>query len=188
MSIKIIGRHGETKRNAGKPVYRGWDEEPENQLSEEGLEDAEYLGKCIKKECKNPKEWIIVTSDLQRARDTGIIASEVSGIKLGKKYYDLRSMDTGSFTGKPVHLHQKTIDDHVRQKPHLPLDGGSESYNDFIKRTKGAFEKKLIEDYPDKDIIVITHHQVEVLHANDFEYADDTMYKHGILPGTIRMC
>lgn len=185
--IHSVGRHGETKRNTGKPVYRGWKEEPGNQLSAQGLKDAEGLGKKIKNLVTDPKEYVIVSSDLNRARHSAEIASVMSGVKIGKAYRDLRSMDTGSFSGKPVHIHQETIDNHIKENPDVPLKGARESYNDFITRLKGVFGKKLFRDYPNKNIIVVSHNQVEVLHANNFEPVDAEAYKKGIPPGHLRV-
>ncbi len=185
--IHAIARHGETKRNSGKPVYRGWKEEYDNQLSDKGVSQAEEMGKEIESLVDNPKNFVIVSSDLNRARRSAEIAAIVSGVKIGKAYKELRSMDTGDFTGKPVHVHQETIDNHIQENPDIPLKGGKESYNDFVDRVKLAFEKKLVRDYPGKQIIVVTHHQVEVLHANGFETLGPDNYKKGIPPGGIRL-
>ena len=185
--IKYIARHGETKRNGGSDVvYRGWKEEPANQLDDKGIEDAEELGEEVKDMIKNPRDFVIVTSDLNRARDTGKIVSDISEIKLGKKYYDLRSMDTGFYTGKSVKEYQPEIDKHIEDHPDKPLKGSCESYNEFIARVKKAFEEEIPEDYPGKKILVITHHQVEVLQGNHFEPIGDEHYKKGIKPGHIR--
>jgi bisphosphoglycerate-dependent phosphoglycerate mutase len=43
-----IGRHGSTTSNGDKK-FRGWEEEPENQITSKGKNDAQKLGESIKR-------------------------------------------------------------------------------------------------------------------------------------------
>lgn len=187
--IHIIARHGSTNSNGDK-MFRGWKETPINQLSEKGKQDVIKLGNDLKNYIKgqNPNDYVIVSSDLNRAKETANKVSEITKIPIGKGYRDLRSQDTGSYSGRKEDDVKPQIQKNVKETPHMPLPGASESYNDFIKRmikalkTQGEIEK----DFPNKKIIVITHHQVEVLHKNNFNKAPEPMFLKGIPPGGFR--
>ena len=187
--IQYIARHGETDSNS-EDVFRGWDEVPQNQLTPNGRNEAVKLGEAIKEivDCNNPQEYIIVTSDLRRARESGEIASEVSGIQLGKSYKELRSMDTGHFSHLSVDKYGPIITKLEDEYPNDPLPGGEESFNEFIAKIKNAFSKNgpIERDYGSKCIIVITHHQVEVQQAAGFKKISKIQYDAGIDPGEIR--
>ncbi len=182
--IEIIARHGSTDSN-GEKVFRGWEESKINQLTDKGKNDAKKLGESLKKEIKDPENYIIISSDLQRAADTAKIVSKITGIKTGQAYPQLRSQDTGDYTGMKESLVKHKIDEMINKTPNKPLPGASESYNDFITRLKKTLKPGgLIELHnPGKKIIVIAHHQVDVVQANDFDKATDAMFAKGLEPG-----
>lgn len=184
--IVAVARHGSTDSN-GEKVFRGWDETPQNELTDKGKQDAVKLGESVKETVgnDNPKDYVIVSSDLQRAVDSAKTASEISGVPLGKKYFGLRSQDTGDYTGLKEADEKAEIQQHIEEHPDEPLAGASESHNDFVNRVKNAFEQ-VKQDNPGKKIIVVTHHQVEVLQANDFQKLTDAMFDKGIEPGQLR--
>ena len=80
------------------------------------------------------------------------------------------------------------IDYNIKNEPGKPLPGAKESHTEFLKRIQKVLKPngEIEKDYPNKKIIVVTHHQVEVLHANNFSKTTDAMFKKGIEPGTFR--
>ena len=188
-TIIAIARHGSTNSNGDK-VFRGWAEIPDNQLTEKGKNDAVNLGQNIKKIVgkDNPSKFIIVSSDLNRAIDSAKIASDVSGVPTGKQYSALRSQDTGKYTGQKEGTVKKEVLNHIENHPDKPLPGATESHNQFVQRAKEALKPNGVieKDYPGKKIIPVVHHQVEVMHANNFNKTTDAMFDQGIKPGEIR--
>ena len=183
--IVAVARHGSTDSN-GEKVFRGWKESKRNQLSIKGKGDAIKLGQSVKKLVgNNPKDYIIVYSDLNRAHDTAETVSRISGVPCGKAYKDLRSQDTGDFSGKKEDEVKDEIEEYTFEYPDKSLPGATESHTQFIKRIKNVFNQ-IPKDYPNKKIIVITHHQVEVLQANNFNKATQAMFDKGIEPGGLR--
>src|SRR5258708_3372732 len=87
-----IVRHGETTENADNTV-RGW--EPVS-LNEKGIEEAHKAGKELKEKGVDT----IVSSDLQRAKETADILKEETGAKV---QFDprLRTWHVGEHAGKP---------------------------------------------------------------------------------------
>ena len=187
--IVAIARHGSTNNNGDK-VFRGWEENPDNQLTDKGIQDAKNLGESVKKMIgkDNPNDYVLVCSDLNRAQDTADIVSQITGIPLGKSYKELRSQDTGDFTGKKEKDVKKEITNLIDKNPNKPLPGASESHVEFLNRVKGILspDGKIAKDYPKKKIIAILHHQVEVEQANNFSSATDAMFDKGIEPGGLR--
>ena len=184
--IFMICRHGSTDSN-GEKSFRGWKEVKINQLSEKGKQDVIHLGNKIKEYLKGEdlKDYIIVSSDLNRAKETANKVADITGIPIVKGYKDLRSQDTGDFTGKKEDDVKGHIEKNIDETPNTPLPGASESYNQFIDRIKNVLKPggKIEKDYPRKKIIVISHHQVQVLQYNDFNRATEPMFKKGIEPG-----
>ena len=184
-TIWFIARHWSTNSN-WEQVFRGWEETDLNQLSEKWKEDAMKLWESVKKIVNwHPEDFVLVSSDLNRAVDTMVIVVEISGVEQGEEYSELRSQDTGDFTNEKESDVIDEVKDYTDNKPNQPLPWASESHNDFVDRVKKAFDT-IPEDYPGKTIIVITHHQVEVLQANDFSKLTDTMYEEWLDPGEIR--
>ena len=183
--IGFIARHGSTDSNWEKK-FRGWEETKLNQLSDKWKNDARKLWKRIKQLVNgNPDDYILVSSDLNRAKDTTKMASDISWVSIGKEYPELRSQDTGDFTNIPEDEVKPQVIYYTENHPNLPLPWASESHLQFVDRVKKVFNQ-IPKDYPWKKIIVITHHQVEVLQANDFSALSDDMYKNWIEPWDIR--
>lgn len=187
--IEYIARHGSTDSN-GEKVFRGWAETKINQLTPKGKMDAMKLGHSIKTIIghENPDDFVIVSSDLKRATDTAKTASKISGVPLGKSYSDLRSQDTGDYTGKKESEVKDIIVKHIEDHPDVPLPGASESHQDFINRSKQTLAPngEIVKDYPGKKIIAVVHHQTEVSQLNNFGKNTDAMFSKGIKPGEIR--
>lgn len=188
--IVALARHGETDSNGADKAFRGWEETDKNQLTDKGKQDAKNIGESIKQIIGNddPSKYVIVSSDLNRATDSAKIASDVSGVPQGKAYPELRSQDTGNFSGVKESEVKDQVKDINENHPDQALPGASESHDDFVKRTKDALKPGgLIEqDNPGKKIIAVVHHQVEVMQANDFAKATDAMFEKGIKPGGLR--
>ena len=186
MPIVAICRHWRTASNWAK-AFRWREETEDNQLSDEGKKDAISLWDLVKKMVKEkPEDYKIVSSDLNRAVDTAKMVSIISWVSIGNKYFDLRSQDTWDFTNVPEAEVKEEVQDMTDNHPELPLPWASESHLDFIARAKKAINKEIPEDYPDKKIIVVTHHQVEVMQANHFSKLTDAMFGAGIKPWWIR--
>jgi len=145
-----IVRHGETTENADNTV-RGW--EPVS-LNDKGREEAEKAAD----ELKSKGVDTIVSSDLQRAKET----SEIIGKKLGiEPQYDprLRTWNVGEHAGKPCKTSNPVLKKFVQDTPDKQVPGG-ESFNEFTDRSFAGIRDAILNN-KDKQLAIVTHNRVE---------------------------
>ncbi len=145
-----IVRHGETTENADNTV-RGW--EPVS-LNERGRQEAEKAAD----ELKSKGIDTIVSSDLQRAKET----SEIIGKKLGiEPQYDprLRTWNVGEHAGKPCETSNLVLKKFVQDTPDKQVPGG-ESFNVFTDRSFAGIRDAILNN-KDKKLAIVTHNRVE---------------------------
>lgn len=145
-----IVRHGETTENKDNTV-RGW--EPVH-LNDTGRKEAEEAADELKAKGVDT----IVSSDLQRAKETALII----GAKLGiAPTFDprLRTWDVGEHAGKPCETSNPVLKEYVKDKPDTPVPGG-ESFNDFTNRSFAGIRDAILNN-KDKNLAIVTHNRVE---------------------------
>jgi broad specificity phosphatase PhoE len=152
----LFARHGSTILNPGdpedpRPFHRGWAEEI---LSELGHQSSCQMAEWLK---KHPVDFII-SSPLQRARQTADILQERTGIILLKLDVRLTTWNVGIFSGQLVTPEtQALLDIYQHQLPDAKIPNG-EPYNVFIQRLTPGL-KDWLEKSKKHDILVITHHR-----------------------------
>jgi isoleucyl-tRNA synthetase len=150
-------RHGESKRNVDKLVAC-WPEKVFSPLTQKGKEQIKKTAKKLKKE----KIDLIISSDLQRTKQTAEIVGRELGIKIN---FDkrLRELDMGKLNGKPVVEAGRFWDpegklklmEYFLKRFKIKAPGG-ESYTDAKKRMYG-FLKAVDKKYQNKNILIISH-------------------------------
>ncbi|PLW80191.1 hypothetical protein C0585_03505 [Candidatus Woesearchaeota archaeon] len=140
-------RHVETESNE-KKILQGFEDSP---ISEKGLKQLEKLSRRLKEENID----VCYTSDLLRAKKTaeGIMEfHKCISIKISE---DVREINLGEFSGKKVGSLKEAAD-----KLNIPLfdfqPEGGERLKDFVERIRN-FYHYLLENYPNKSILVVTH-------------------------------
>ncbi|MEC0226932.1 histidine phosphatase family protein [Paenibacillus alba] len=136
-------RHGSTEWNRLGKLQGQLDTD----LTEEGKEQANLLGLRLAQE-----QWDgIISSDLTRARETGLIVSKLSGIPFIRTDKRLRERMYGQAEGTTVAEREE------RWGPDWKLQAlGQESDDDLWARWI-ELEKEIIQDYPNKKILLISH-------------------------------
>ncbi|OPH60928.1 phosphoglycerate kinase [Paenibacillus ferrarius] len=136
-------RHGSTEWNRMGKLQGQLDTD----LTEEGKEQAKLLGLRLAEE-----QWDgIISSDLTRARETGLIVSELSGIPFIRTDKRLRERMYGQAEGTTVaEREERWGPDWKRQAL------GQESDDDLWARWI-ELEKEIIQEYPNKKILLISH-------------------------------
>ncbi len=146
----ILARHGSTDLNDDQDKIRGWKDIP---LNEHGRQQAEVLAQKLKKE----KIDFIITSNLKRAEETAHIISAAIKKPVIDAVKALRPWHLGDFQGVESKIVVPQLDNFVKQHPNQAVPGG-ESFNDFKKRCLEGV-KKILEDNPDKVILIVCHHR-----------------------------
>ena len=128
-------RHGETKMN-DENLMRGWDDPA---LNAEGKRDAENAGKALQGVVLDR----IYSSDLRRALQTAqtILEFQTGGAELGATP-DLRTIDVGAWTGKPmeqVEAQMIALQAEWQTNPAAEAPAG-ESWNEFQGRMLSAWQ------------------------------------------------
>ena len=149
MTTICFVRHGRTKVNI-KMLIQG---QIDNPLSEDGKKDALVVSNLLKEH--NLKFDIIISSPLSRAYDTAtIIKNDNESLKdipvvINKTFIE---RDFGSADGAPItpENYQKVMDETFK---------GMEKGVDLCKRTLYGVNE-LINNYPDKTILVVCHSHV----------------------------
>jgi isoleucyl-tRNA synthetase len=148
----FVMRHGEAENNV------------EGDIHHRNLEYSAKLTKRGKKEilesCKNLKEKmdIIISSPLERAKETAQIICEQINFPPEKVIYDkrVREQETSFFfDGKDKATFNKYYDEDYLDNPNEVLLGG-ESFAQVIKRV-GQFIYELETKYSDKNILIVGH-------------------------------
>ena len=142
MKVMLI-RHGQTDWNK-KKLVQGWSD---IELNEEGINETKRFSKSIE---KNYWDYVI-SSDLSRARETATIISKHLNIPL-LITDKLRERNYGVYEGFDIeYLTYKQT--HINIMSEFPE---GESYKFFYKRIN-FFWNRLIQEYSDKNLIIITH-------------------------------
>lgn len=143
----IIVRHGETKENAEK-IIQG---QTLGSLNERGREQAANISKRLKYE----KIDVIISSDLERTRDTAtIIAKNYPGVEM--EYTPLlREKNLTTFEGKSVDEYKEARKNSGLPR-HLYKTPGGESYADMRERAE-EFLNQIMDRYKEKTVMVVSH-------------------------------
>lgn len=146
-----IVRHGETEAEG---VVHSWGNV---QLSEKGREEIRKLAGKMK--AKGIEVDVIISSDLDRTRDTAKIIAEVLEIEHVHVNSKLRSWNLGQLIGLENDDVDEAIKNFVTKKPNKQVPGG-ESFNQFLARGFDCL-RDLVDEYIDEKIMVVTHHRFE---------------------------
>ena len=152
--IYII-RHGATAYNqesgGGVDRIRGWKNVP---LSDKGREQIKQLAKDL----KDSGIDYIVSSDLDRARETGeaIKATTGADLILTRKF---RPWDLGEYTGQESMAVHPVMAKFAYEQPFRPVPGG-ESFDSFKARVFSGL-REFCGQYRDKTLAIVSHHRVE---------------------------
>jgi broad specificity phosphatase PhoE len=154
----LVVRHGKTKMNnevdTSQDRIRSWLDVP---LVEEGRDEARRTGDKLD---KIGGVEAIVSSDLERAKETAGIIGDIIGVKptFSAK---LRPWDLGKFTGKSTKDAMPKIAEYIENKPDEPVPEG-ESFNDFRKRAFSGLAEAIRKAGGNK-LVIVTHHRNERL-------------------------
>lgn len=142
-------RHGESEGNVA-PVFQGLD----SPLSGKGIEQAKFIAERVS---KIPFE-ILISSTLQRAKETTEIISETTGKT--PEFSDLFIE-----RAKPPQINNKGHDDEEaysiwqewEKELYTPGEGktGGESFDNLMTRARKAIH--FLEERPEQEILVVTH-------------------------------
>ena len=145
-------RHAQTKWNLEKR-FQGQQDSP---LSELGLIQSKKMAQTL--ETIEPD--IVVTSTLNRAKETARIALEQWGKK--REVYEMEELKESAFGSWEGMMIDDVMRDYPeefnlhRKSPHLFQMDGIEGYADLQTRgIKGL--KKIAEKHPGKRVVVVTH-------------------------------
>lgn len=118
------------------------------ELTERGKNFAQRLGQKVKELGKK----LIVTSGVERAKETGKIASETAGVPT-EVNENLNTWNIGEFDGKPS---GEFDEEYYINNPDEKVKGG-ESFNDFKNRMQKAYKE--VKAMP-SDVQVVAHSKV----------------------------
>ncbi len=180
----IVIRHGETASNENG-IMRGWNDVP---LSDEGRLDAKNIAMRLR---NNPPDCII-SSDLERAKETAQIISDGCGAPIEAYMKGLRSWNVGNYVGQKSEDIEWDLLYYAFDKPDEVV-GGGESFNTFKTRFLSCIEE-IVKNYSGKNVALITHHRGERLLAawclcgenENYEINNFTFQLMGIPPGSFR--
>ena len=147
-------RHGETVLTPTRKFSGTGSLDPE--LMQEGLDQAELVAA----ECAKLKAEILISSPLNRTRQTAEAISRTTGLEIifDESWFEL---SFGSWDGKS--LEEVKAEDPEGYQSWLNSSsyapGGGESYDEASVRIEEALEK-IVAEYPGKKIIVVTHNGV----------------------------
>ena len=152
-----IARHGATRLNeeAGISVdrERGWSDVP---LAPEGREQA--LKAALK--LKDKGIDAIVSSDLNRAKETALIIGHVLGIQ-PEFSFELRPWNLGHLTGVEMKEATPQIAAYACKTPDKKVPKG-ESFDEFNTRAFGGVADALA-NHPGETVLIVAHHRIERL-------------------------
>ena len=145
----LLVRHGLTLSNV-QGRYTGQSDVP---LTEVGERQAEAVGKRLATETLD----VIVSSDLQRARDTANAIARHHNLPVWNDV-DLRESSLGEWEGltyREVSAIYREMVKHRREDPNFPAPGG-ESFmqvRDRVARARARWQSQ----YPDSTMVWVTH-------------------------------
>lgn len=156
----LLSRHGTTKLNE-KEKYRGWSDDPEAALDDNGIKQAKIAGQFLNR----LPIYIdfIYCSDLDRAIHTAAIIAGILGIKDIHPDKRLRPLDVGELAGEsksdnPIHEY---LDDKNLEFP------GGESVDDFEKRQEDFSEDLFKRIAVTKGKILVVGHLSNIVYWNN---------------------
>lgn len=142
----IAVRHGETEENASG-ILQG---HLPGELTDKGKEQVKKLAERLKDETIDH----IFASDLARTRDTARAIAQFHEAPLEFRK-ELRERHMGQLTGQHHTLIEKEREE-KKVARHEYRPAGGESYRDMRQRLS-QFLEELKENYPDKNILLVTH-------------------------------
>lgn len=147
MLIAIV-RHGETIENSQR-IIQG---HLPGHLSETGKNQAKLLGQKLGKLDMFDQ---IISSDLERAKETSMILANELNQKIIHFEKELRERNYGVLEGQPIIRLKRMLVVEKTDLQHLNIHNG-ENYDDFEKRVLDFFQR-VIEQDPSQKTIVVTH-------------------------------
>jgi isoleucyl-tRNA synthetase len=159
-------RHGYSLRNE-KEIASSFPEKEVCPLTEEGKKQALRSAKELKKN----KIDLIISSDLQRTKETAEIVSKETGAKIE---FDkrIRELDAGDFNGEKV----QKIRDYLKDKDLFETEiPGGENYR-MVKKRVYSFFKDIEKRYKNKNILIISHRIPLLLMAFSMEGVPDEKF------------
>lgn len=146
-------RHGSAVDEKG--AIGGWTDTP---LEAKGEKEAREAAKKLPDDIQ-----LIVSSDLERAKETAKIISKEKGIPVVFDP-DLRSWNMGRYAGKNPQVIEPVLEHFARDFPNDKTPGG-ESFNEYKDRFLEGIEK-IKKKYAGKKIAILTHsHGIRILRA-----------------------
>lgn len=156
-------RHGYSVRNE-KDIASSFPEKEACPLTEEGKKEVLETAEKLKKENIS----LIISSDLQRTKETAEIVSKTLGAKL-KFDERIRELDAGEFNGEPVEKIKEYIKGKGFFESKIP---GGESHRDVKKRVYSFF-KEIDKKYENENILVISHRVPLLIMLSSLEGVSD---------------
>jgi len=149
LTTLLLARHGETDDNA-RQVFQG---RAGSGLNERGRAQAERLAFRLAKRGVSA----IVSSDLDRAKETALIVAHITGIAPTFDA-DLREVDVGDWTGlSHREVEQRFPDEWGAWTNGLDVRrGGGETYEELSERIRGAIDR-IAHAHMGKTVLVVSH-------------------------------
>ena len=142
----VLVRHGESEHNI-KEIMQG---HIPSELTKNGITQAKKARDFL----KNEKIDVIISSDLQRAKQTAEILNEAH--KLNIIYTKiLRERTFGVFEGKTKHVLLKAVKDSGLKYHEFTPEGGESCLE--IRERMINFLDELLRDYYEKTVLLVTH-------------------------------
>lgn len=133
-------RHGQTNWNR-EGLFQGSSDIPLNDTGRAQALDAASI-------LRGTPWTAIVSSELQRARETAQIIATELGIELGPAYPELAERDYGPLEGTPS-------SDAIAKWPTREYPG-AESIASVVERGLAGLAR-IAHDYPDQDVVIVCH-------------------------------
>lgn len=144
----ILVRHGETEESLQGLILG----QKPGTLTQKGKEDMANLAEKI----KNENVGLIISSDLQRCKDSSeIINRHLSGVSI-EFNTDLREISSGILDGGPADELKKVLPTDENERANFKPEGG-ESLLEFQTRIENFIEYLLKKEPPHGVILIITH-------------------------------
>ena len=136
-------RHGQTDWNVQRRL-QGRSDIP---LNDTGREQALAVGREL---AASGEHWdVLVSSPLQRARETAQIIGRQIGLDLSRTYDDLVERAFGDVEGRD---YTGTSDD----ERHALMEEYGEATEDVVQRGLSVL-RRIIDDFPGSDVMVVAH-------------------------------
>jgi len=171
--------------NEENDKIRGWRDLP---LSPKGKEEVVRLGKKLKGEDFDG----IISSDLERARQTAEAIAKETGKPIYGYTRSLRPWDAGELTGQEANKIVSKMNHYIDHPEETVRDG--ESFNTFKDRYLTAIQD-IKKYFPKKTILIVAHHRNNVLldgwikdgEKKDFQVNRSKMEGKGISPAEFKI-